>query len=145
MTTDIRLQAETPARTLFAPETVVEAANGWLIAGPRDEKRARPGRMRIPLGAPTAWLLASDVDTVAALPRNDWMLPARLVAYRTQDGPESLRLVQRMLNEFTHWGRLVNRLREQAASQPARTAEPTGAGTEGTEGDADHEPPPDFL
>jgi hypothetical protein len=146
----IRLRAHAPFRTFFAPETVVEATDGQLVAGHHDERRAHPHRMTIPLGEPTAWFLACDLDALTALPRDDREVPARLVAYRTQDGPESLHLVQRALDGFGRWDRLVGHLRKQAAEAPQtvdRVHVPFDTATRSghTRSVRDDDPPPDFL
>ncbi|HLZ36342.1 MAG TPA: hypothetical protein VKP64_00980, partial [Mycobacteriales bacterium] len=139
LTTEVELRARTPARSFFAPETVVEATDGQLVAGQHDERPVHRRRMRIPLGQPAAWLLVCD-DPPPRPSGADGQLPARLVAYRTQDGPESLSLLQQSLDGFGRWDRVLGGLRRQA---PQEAATATGSGH--TQSVPDHDPPPDFL
>ncbi|HLZ38408.1 MAG TPA: hypothetical protein VKP64_11795, partial [Mycobacteriales bacterium] len=74
--------------------------------------------MRVPLGQPAAWLLVCD-DPPPRPSAADGQLPARLIAYRTQDGPESLSLLQQSLDGFARWDRIVGDLRRQAPQEPA--------------------------
>lgn len=139
LATGVELRARTPARTFFAPETVVEATDVQLIAGRHEERPGHRRRMRIPLGEPATWLLVSD-DPRPAASGKDGQLPARLVAYRTQDGPELLSRLQQSVDGFGRWDRIVGDLRRQAPQEAAAVPSSPPAPSV-----TDEDPPLDFL